>query len=151
MYSLAWWLIEIWSQEIVCYIYSEKLESHLAFIFSLIYRKWWSQYFVKRRVDECIQFLSVWDFFFTLFIETLAIAGSSASTKNMQKNLNLKLRAFCSERRHLPWGQRAALGVRKVGQILYWGIRCDGDSRGSCRLHVPASSLQPLSQAVGWA
>lgn len=35
MYFLAWWLIEIRSQEIVCYICTEKLESHLAFIFDL--------------------------------------------------------------------------------------------------------------------
>lgn len=80
--------------------------------------------------------------FISLFIEALAIAGSSASTKNMQKNLYLKLYAFCSERRHLPWGQKAGLGVRKVGQILYWDIRCSRNLRRSCRLHVPASSLQ---------
>lgn len=37
MYFLAWWLIELCSQEIVgC---TEKLESHLAFSLSLIYRK----------------------------------------------------------------------------------------------------------------
>lgn len=84
MHFLAWWLIETGSQEIVCYVFAEKLESHLAFIFSLIYRKWWTQYFMERRVDECIQFFICLGLFFPpLFIEALAIAANSASTKNM--------------------------------------------------------------------
>lgn len=39
MYFLAWCLIEIWSQEIICYICTKKLEPYLAFSFSVIYRK----------------------------------------------------------------------------------------------------------------
>lgn len=54
-----------------------------------------------------------------LFIEAPATAGSSASTKNMQQGLYLKLCAFCSERRHLPWGKEAVLGVWKVGHTSY--------------------------------
>lgn len=51
MYFLAWWLVEIWSQKTVCYICAAKLELHLAFIFSLIYRKWCTQYFMESMVN----------------------------------------------------------------------------------------------------
>lgn len=58
-----------------------------------------------------------------LFIEALAIAGSTASTNNMQQGLYLKLCPFCSERRE------SSLGVWKVehtsccrsGVLGIWG------------------------------
>lgn len=134
MYFLAWCLTEIWSQEIVCYICTEKLESYLAFIFSVIYRKWWTRYFTERRVNECIQGFICLGLFPPLFIEALVIAGSCASTKNMQKNLYFKLYAFCAERASLPWRKETVLGVRKVGCVSYWASKCFGDLRSSCQL-----------------
>lgn len=54
-----------------------------------------------------------------LFTEAPARAGSSASTRNVQQGLYLKLCPFCSERRHPPWGEEAVLGVWKVGHTSH--------------------------------
>ena len=97
---------------------------------------------------NAFRFLFVWGFFFSSVYWALDIAGSSASTKNMQKNLYLKLYAFCLERRHLPWGMEATLRVRKLGLISYWDSRCFRDLRRSCRVHLPASSLHTPEWAV---
>lgn len=55
----------------------------------------------------------------SLFVEAPARAGSSSSTRNMQQGLCWKLCPFCSEKRHLPWGEEAVLGVWNVGHTSH--------------------------------
>lgn len=55
------------------------------------------------------------------------------------EKISLELYAFCSERRHLPWGKEAVLGT-----ISFWDIRCFRNLRRSCQLSAC------LNRVMGW-
>lgn len=96
-----------------------------------------------------------------LFIETPAIAGSSAPTRNMQQGLSLELCPFCSERRHFPWGEDAVLGVWKAGHHHIAGqelkatgscqpFTCPWAGQGGCGIKLLEAPLPVSPWPFGW-